>query len=116
MATKQHNRIIIGLSILIAAVILITRWHSSSNRPHRITSEVHKVVNGWGYDILVDDKILIRQESIPVLQQQQAFATPIQAEKTARLVIQKLQAGQHPALSTFDLEKVLPQSVLDNGR
>lgn len=74
------------------------------------------MVNGWGYDILVDDKVLIRQESIPVLPAQQAFATRSQAERTAQLVIQKLQAGQPPALSTFDLEKVLPQSVLQNGR
>lgn len=114
MATKRQNVLVIGLSAIIALAIILTRRQCS--RPHRITSEVHKVVNGWGYDILVDNKLLIRQESIPVIAAQRPFATKDQAEKTARLVIQKLEAGQSPSLTKFDLETILPVYVLENAR
>jgi len=63
--------------------------------------------NGWGYDILVDDKLFIHQESIPVLQGKAGFPKKEQAAQTAQLIINKLKQGQVPAVTTFELEKII---------
>jgi hypothetical protein len=113
METKTQNIIIITASVIISAAIWII---TMKNHPQQhFESRVFKVVNGWGYDILVNDSIVIHQESVPAIQTQQAFAKKDQAEKTARLVIQKLKDGQHPTLTKFDLEKILrPDETNDN--
>ena len=105
MATNKHNIIIITASVIISAAIWIVTMKSYS--PQRIESRVFKVVNGWGYDILVNDSILIHQESVPVIQNQQPFTNKYQAEKTAALVLQKIKNGQHPTLTKFDLDKIM---------
>ncbi|MBS1576424.1 MAG: DUF4907 domain-containing protein [Bacteroidetes bacterium] len=89
---------------------------NKSHDQRRIESRAFQTTNGWGYDILVNDSILIHQESIPVFQKQQPFANKEQAEKTAALVIQKLKTGQHPTLTKFDLDKILGPNETNNGQ
>ena len=105
METKKHNIIIITASVIISAAIWIVTM--KNHNPQHFESRVFKVVNGWGYDILVNDSIYIHQESIPAIQAQQAFAKKDQAQKTAQLIIEKLKHGQHPTLTKFDVEKIL---------
>jgi len=115
MATNKQNIIILSASVVISAAIWIITM--KSHNPQHFESRVFKVVNGWGYDILVDDSIVIHQESVPVIQTKQVFAKKGQAEKTAALVIQKLKSGQHPTLTKFDLQKILaPDETNDNGQ
>jgi hypothetical protein len=111
---KKHNLIVIACAAIIAVAILLFRrvspGVSSGTGRHEQTFQpsVYRVVNGWGYDILVNDKLLIRQESIPVIQDNRPFPTKIQAENTAALVIKKLENGQHPSLTMTDIESILP--------
>ena len=113
MGTKKHNIIIITISVIISAAIWVITM--KNHDPKRIESRTFKVANGWGYDILVNDSILIHQESIPVLQANQVFKNKEQAEQTAELVVQKLKKGQHPTLTKFDLDKILrPNETSDN--
>ena len=105
METNKQNTIIITASVIISAVIWIVTMKNQN--PQHFESRVFKVANGWGYDILVNDSILIHQESVPSIQRQQAFAKKDQAEKTAQLIIKKLEDGLHPSLTKFDLEKIL---------
>lgn len=113
MATKKHNNIIIGASVIISAAIWIITLNNHRDE-RRIESRAFQTTNGWGYDILVNDSILIHQESIPVFQKQQPFANKDQAEKTAALVVQKLKTGQHPTLTKFDLDKILGSNETNN--
>jgi len=112
MGTKKHNIIIITASVIISAAIWVITMKNHS--PQRIESRVFKLVNGWGYDILVNDTILIHQESVPVVQNEQPFLNKDQAEKTAALVIQKIKTGQHPTLTKFDLDKIMRSDEPDN--
>ena len=112
--TNQRNIIIIGISVVISAGIWIATVKNQN--PKRFESKVFKVVNGWGYDILVNDTIVIHQESIPVLQGRQAFVEKEQAEKTAYLVISKMKNGIPPTLTKFDLEKILRDDETKHGK
>lgn len=59
---------------------------------------------GFGYHIKHNNKIVIRQETIPAIQGNKAFATKADAEKCARLVVKKLAAkGDLPSISKEEL-------------
>jgi hypothetical protein len=60
-------------------------------------------VNGtWGYEVLRESKLLIRQKSVPGLSGNEGFKTRADAEKVARLVIFKLENGIMPPTVTID--------------
>lgn len=62
---------------------------------------------GWGYNILVNDRIFIHQETIPALPVNTGFPDSIRAKKTAELVIRKMASQQYPVLSTTDVTLIL---------
>jgi hypothetical protein len=64
------------------------------------------VPNGWGYDILVNGKLLIRQESVPVVTGNYAFTNKMEARQTANIVIEKLKKGLNPTLTMKEIEKL----------
>jgi hypothetical protein len=114
MEIKKHNIIVLGASVIISAAIIIITLNNNHGNQRRIEGRAFKTTNGWGYDILVNDSILIHQESIPVLQKNHPFANKDQAEKTAALVIQKIKTGQHPTLTKFDLDKIMRSDEPNN--
>jgi len=105
METKKHNTIILSSAILIAVVMAVGIIKSKAS--NHFNSRVFKMVNGWGYDILVNDTIIIHQESVPVLQNQQPFEKSDEAIQAAQLIIAKLKKGEPPSLTKFDLEKII---------
>lgn len=117
MTIKKHNIIVIGCSALIAVVISFIQWNNSNTKDiQQLESRVYRVKDGWGYDILVNERLFIRQESIPVIEAGKTFSTAEQAKQTAQLVINKLKTGQSPALSKFDLEKIIQAYDMENGQ
>lgn len=59
---------------------------------------------GWEYDIYVDHKLFIKQDRIPAVQGAKGFATKADAEKTSKLVVERIKKGMTPALSEDDLK------------
>lgn len=105
MEIKKHNAVVIAISVIVAAVICYAAINKKNT--NRYDSRVFKVVNGWGYDILVNDKLIIHQESVPVLENKQPFQKSDEAMQTAQLVVTKLKKGEPPSLTKFDLEKII---------
>lgn len=63
--------------------------------------------NTFGYDILINNKILIHQPNIPGRPGNKGFAVKTDAEKVAMLVIKKLQHGMMPpATSAKELDSM----------
>jgi len=58
--------------------------------------------NTWGYDILKENKIFIHQPTRPGMPGLEGFATKTDAEKVARLVMNKMQKGEMPPTVTPD--------------
>jgi hypothetical protein len=114
MATKKHNIIVISVCAVIAVAISFIQW-KKRDQP-QAESRVYRVMNGWGYDILVNGHVLIHQESIPVIASLRPFETKEEAEATAKLVVKKLNAGQLPSLTKTDLETILPVHELENDQ
>lgn len=58
--------------------------------------------NTWCYDIFKDKKMLIHQPSKPGLPGNDGFKNKSDAEKVARLVIEKLKKGEMPPSVTIE--------------
>ena len=81
-------------------------WQSTpiSDTSYRI---IHSELNTYGYEILINAKVLIHQENIPGLPGNKGFLKKSDAVKTAKLVIQKLRQGiMPPTITVNDLNKL----------
>jgi hypothetical protein len=74
----------------------------------KIKSEVIVATkNTYGYNIYVDNKLLIHQQNIPGIATNEGFRIKNDALKVANLVIEKLKKGQMPpAISIDELKKL----------
>lgn len=62
-----------------------------------------KIINGWGYTISNNNKLIIKQTIIPVVSQQKSFQTEKEALAVGHLVIHKLESNLSPTITKKDL-------------
>ncbi len=98
--------------IFIALCGLSYSCHQSANKnvdtgkTRKLEVAPIQIDGGWGYDILVDDKIYIHQYCIPAIQGNKAFATKEDAVKTGQVVVQKMVKGMIPSITRHDLDSL----------
>ena len=104
--------LILGVSVVIAAVIFFIR---SGYQQEPIQYRTFKGSLGWGYEIRVNDSLIIRQESIPVIAGRHGFPSEQLAAETARLVVARMRTDGIPSLTRADMERLLPENVLHDA-
>jgi len=102
--TNRHSVVVLGLSVLIALLFWIPA--AGTAREPDLCYKLFKSSAGWGYEILVNDTLLIHQEFIPAITTRKGFESAAQAEKAALLVISKLRDGQPPGLSSAEATQI----------
>ena len=65
----------------------------------------------FGYDVYSDGKLLIHQTSIPAMPGNEGFKTKADAEKVARLVMDKIKKGEMPP--TISVEEMKKLNVIE---
>ncbi len=102
MITK-HNLAVIIVAITIAAAIpIFYKWKSHK----KIEYAVFHTNEGWGYNILVDKKLVIHQQNIPVMAEKKGFSQEAFAQKAAESVVDKLKNNKLPTLSYAEINKI----------
>jgi len=78
---------------------------------HKNTSYTYTIIpvttKTWGYDIYMEKRLFIHQPSTPGLPGNEGFKTKSDAEKVARLVIDKIKKGEMPPSVTIEEMKKL---------
>ena len=94
------------------------RMHQTQSQPQNNTSSkpksasnftffTHLQPEGWGYRISEKGKLIIDQQTIPGVPGNQGFLTSEDAQKVAKLVIEKLEKGTFPpTISEEELQKL----------
>ncbi len=113
MKSKYQHIIILSISAILSLFIFLQ--FSNNKKQHRFDSRVFEASGGWGYDILVDDKLFIHQESVPVISGSKAFPRKEEAQKTASLIINKMKRGEPPVVTTFELQQLYHMNDSANG-
>ena len=76
----------------------------NKNLSYKIIPSVNKT---WGYEIYNNGKLFIHQASIPAAPGNEGFKTKADAEKVAKLVIDKIRKGEMPpTVSVEEMKKL----------
>jgi len=107
----KHNIIVITVSVAIAVSIPFIYLNSRKKKtdPIAIGYKTFHTAAGWGYDIMVNKKLLIHQEHIPVIEEKRGFPSETLAIKTAGWVINKLKNNKAPTLTKTELDHICPR-------
>jgi Domain of unknown function (DUF4907) len=113
MTITKHGLGVITVSVAIAASIPLFFIHGERKK---IDFKTFHTATGWGYDILVDKKLFIHQEYIPVIAEKKGFSTEALAGKTAKMVIVRLKNNKLPTLTCSELNQICPPDGLINNK
>ncbi len=99
-----NRKIFAGIILLL---ILVAAGLAISKRNQTFKVNVFESSNGWGYDILRKNKIIIHQPFMPAVQGEIAFRNKSAARKTGRLVVKKLENKQLPTINKEELNTII---------
>ena len=100
--TIKHNSIVLAISLVVA--VAIPFFYLGHKK--KIDYKTFHTTSGWGYDILVNERLFIHQECVPALAQKRGFATEGSASAVARMVVHKLENNELPTLTYGELTQV----------
>jgi hypothetical protein len=99
----NKKRLIISALFLVIILAAIT----FTGRGHFYEMELYKSGEGWGYDILKNNKIYIHQPYIPAVEGQVPFSNKQSARKTGRLVVKKIRNHKSPAITGEEIKDII---------
>ena len=110
MKTKKTYFLLLGL--LVALVYIAFRYNEVKQDTTGLHTEVLQVNEGYGYKILYDDKVLVKQDFIPAIQGKKSFESEKEAMLVGNMVLRKIEKGEDPYISISEL-KDLQISILE---
>lgn len=105
--TIRNKYSLIGITALLIcfAVIFFSRQKMHEGKIY-LHAEAVQTVYGWGYNVLADNKIYIKQEFIPSVPGKQGFKSSDDALLVGNLVIKKISNNQPPIITGRDLDSL----------
>ncbi len=105
--TIRNKYVLIGIAALLIcfAVIFFTRQRTHDKNIF-IHAQAVQTVYGWGYNVLADDRVYIKQEFIPTLPGKQGFKSADDALRVGNLVVKKISSNLPPTITPRDLDSL----------
>jgi hypothetical protein len=101
--TTKHNLVVL---IASAAIALTIPFLYMLKPTKRIEYNTFHTMKGWGYDILINNRLLIHQQYIPVIPEKRGFETEEVAKRAAGSVVEKLKNNKLPTLSYAEITQI----------
>ena len=94
--------------IFIVLIIAFSLKPIKTNNENMLQVELSSfnVPGGWGYNIMVGHKMFIHQATIPAIAGNKVFTSKDDAERTAKLVIQKIVNKKVPSVTISNLDSL----------
>lgn len=105
--TRKKAIPVIILAGILAVSVLVMFFVKNENRQNDllpVTLTAIKTNHGWGYQILVDGKIFIKQESLPAVSGEVSFKNKEQALAVGNLAVKKIVSGKMPSITIEELK------------
>ncbi|SIS84512.1 protein of unknown function [Zobellia uliginosa] len=93
------------LFIVLVMVLVSVAFHlkADEGRKTGLQTQVIEVDEGYGYQILYDNKVLVKQEFIPAIQGKRPFKSMEEAQLIGDVVMEKLKKGDDPFITVSEL-------------
>jgi len=106
--TKKYWLMILAAIIMItaASIILVSKKNKSTGSNNMLPVVVRplKMADGWGYEVLINDKVYIRQDCIPAIPTYKRFRTEAEAMLIANKVSDKMKHGHKPVMTIREID------------
>ena len=95
-----------ALAATVIIIITVAAFNERNPINTQYSLQVIQLDNGWGYEIITDNKVFILQKYIPVIPGNHLFENKNDAAKVGQLVLYKLQNNLSPTITLEDLNKL----------
>ena len=104
MKTSQYILISsVGIIVSILYLNLSNLGILEEGKEKTITAKTIIVTNGFGYEILENNTVIIKQQYIPVISGKHIFCSEKDARTVAELVVNKIEKRESPRISYEEL-------------
>ena len=104
MTKKEKIFFYISLAMLLSGTGIVYIKSNTGQPRKKIVLQSVKQTNGWGYCINAGKDYVIQQNYIPGITGYKTFISEDEALRAGRLVVDKMQHGQLPALTITELK------------
>lgn len=101
MKIKKYWSLLVLISVVIFSAI---KFYGTKNYSKKIDVKTFQVNNNWGYDIVVDGKTFIHQNTIPAVEGNKLFSNEKDAQTVGILVKEKLLHKLNPSISKEQID------------
>jgi hypothetical protein len=103
---KSHKLVLLAACLFAAGSTVFMLALKPAAPKNTMSYHCFKTERGWGYDVLINETILIHQPFIPELSGYVGYNSEQQAADSARIVIEKIKSGEIPLLSRQQLQRL----------
>lgn len=110
MMTIKCRKALLGSLLLLPVLIFILLFHRGglgSRDGRQPELQTFQLGDGWGYRIVVNDKVLINQPTIPAIDTVRPFPSEISAYTVGSLVLDRMNKNLDFSVSIEDIENSL---------
>lgn len=101
---KKHKVILLAALLFAAgSTVFMLAFRKTAKPP--LSFNCFKTEQGWGYDVMANDSIIIHQPFIPGEPGGAGFGNEQQAVVAARIVIEKIKSGEVPSINHQQLQR-----------
>lgn len=94
-------------AVIIATLAIITLTRPAPEATGKdmlpVALRLLPIDGGWGYEILVDQKVFIHQDCIPAVDSFRTFSSKADAQRIGEMVMEKIKSGQKPAVTREEI-------------
>jgi hypothetical protein len=94
--SKTHKIVLLAACLFAAGSTFFLLVIKPAAPKQGIHYNVFKTDHGWGYDVLVNDQVVIHQPFVPGKPGINGFNTKEEAGADAKSVIETIKSGEHP--------------------
>lgn len=103
---NSHKWILLAACIFAAgSTVFMLAVKPAAVPKDTLSYQCFKTNMGWGYDVLINETILIHQPFRPELSGYHGYVTEQQAGDSARIVIEKIKSGEMPLLNHQQMQR-----------
>jgi Domain of unknown function (DUF4907) len=106
MTIRNTYSLIAIAALLICIAVIFFNKHKGGAEKMLIYAEPVQTVYGWGYNIITDGKVQIKQEYIPAVPGKKGFKSASDAMLAGNLAVKKMSLGQWPTITFHELDSL----------
>jgi hypothetical protein len=103
--SKRHKWVLLAALLIAAGSTIFLLAVKPAPSPKGLSYNCFKTEQGWGYDVLVNDRVILHQPFIPGKEGVNGFSTEQAAGADAQNVIEKIKSGEFPLFSHQQLQR-----------